>query len=87
MLIKAILKVFAGVVIYSTTHYTASKVIEKLKKDQNSIKYYSADIYNNDVYLSSAIKSKRDAVNRLKYGEMFLLYPLNMPMITVKKTK
>lgn len=67
-LIKAILAVAAGVVILGVTHYAASQVIEKLKRDQKNVKYYAATRYKDNVYVSSAIKSKSAAANRLRSG-------------------
>ncbi len=67
-LIKAILSVAAGVVILGVTHYAASQVIEKLKRNQKNVKYYAATRYKDNVYVSSAIKSKSVAANRLKSG-------------------
>lgn len=68
-LVKAILALCAGVVIAGATYYTASKVIAKLKKKQQDIKYYVAIRHNDNVYISAPLKSKSAAANILRVGK------------------
>lgn len=73
-LIKAILALGAVVIVGGATWYTASKVISRLKRDQPQIHYYTARLYNGNVLIGSAIKSKSSAAARLKsQGDVFAI--------------
>lgn len=67
-LLEALLAILAAVVIAGVTWYVASKVISTLKREQPGVKYYTAMLYRDNVYLGTALKTKSQAVLRLAAG-------------------